>query len=337
MTKARSQLVSLDATPYYHCVSRCVRRAFLCGKDAVTGNDYEHRRQWIEDRLFQLEKIFAIDIAAYAIMSNHYHVVLHVNSAVAEKWSTKVVIKRWQHLFKGTLLTQKYLKGNHLTQAEIDAVEDMAETWRQRLMDISWFIRCLNESIAREANREDGCTGRFWEGRFKSQALLDEKALAACMAYVDLNPVRAKMAKTPEASKHTSVKRRAEKAKASVKALQKPNLIDAQPKGLMPFAGNPRSNMPAGLPFCLTEYLELVDWTGRQIRANKRGAISAQEPPMLERLGITSTQWLTASQHFESRFKRFVGSVQALTEKAEALLLQKIPGIQACRELLTPV
>jgi hypothetical protein len=58
MPAAREAQVSLEATPYYHCVSRCVRRAFLCGKD------FEHRRQWIEVRLLSLSAIFAIDIAA---------------------------------------------------------------------------------------------------------------------------------------------------------------------------------------------------------------------------------------------------------------------------------
>ena len=76
MPKPRKALVSLEATPYYHCVSRCVRRAFLCGVDDHSGQDYEYRRQWLQQRMKQLTNAFSIDICAYAIMSNHYHLVL---------------------------------------------------------------------------------------------------------------------------------------------------------------------------------------------------------------------------------------------------------------------
>jgi REP element-mobilizing transposase RayT len=157
--------------------------------------------------------VFAIDVCAYAVMSNHTHVVLHINKAKAEAWSMLDVLERWHSLHKGTLLTQKYLKGDELDEASLKAVAELAEVYRNRLYDISWFMRHLNESIARQANKEDGCTGRFWEGRFKSQALLDEAALIACMAYVDLNPIRAKIAKTPEQSTHTSIKHRVESQK----------------------------------------------------------------------------------------------------------------------------
>ncbi|MEW8279996.1 MAG: transposase [Candidatus Thiodiazotropha sp.] len=92
MPKPRKALVLLEETPYYHCVSRCVRRAFLCGVDSQTGNNYEHRRQWIVDRLKQLAGLFAIDICAYAIMSNHYHVILHVDTERAAEWSEQEVI-----------------------------------------------------------------------------------------------------------------------------------------------------------------------------------------------------------------------------------------------------
>ncbi len=102
-------------------------------------------------------------------------------------------------------LSKRFINNDRLFPADLDALSLKAEIWRQNLIDISWFMRCLNESIARQANQEDGCAGRFWEGRFNSQVLLDEKALAACLAYVDLNPVRAKMAVTPKHSEHTSV------------------------------------------------------------------------------------------------------------------------------------
>ena len=210
MPKPRYTQVSLEATPYYHCTSRCVRRAFLCGIDTLTQKSFEHRRQWLEDKLLILGELFALDICAYAIMSNHYHVVLHINKAQADSWSVKDVISIWHQLFSGNVLSQRYMNNEALDKAEGDALNTVVAGWRERLMDISWFMRILNECIARQANAEDECTGRFWEGRFKCQALLDEAAIAACMVYVDLIPIRAKMTTTPETSLHTSIKRRIE-------------------------------------------------------------------------------------------------------------------------------
>jgi hypothetical protein len=157
-----------------------VRRAFLCGEDRHSGRGFEHRRQWIEGRLLVLTYIYAIDIAAYAVMSNHYHVVLHVNRERGQNWSDAEVIKRWHRLFKGSMLSQRFSRGEPLDRAEQHALDEQAAEWRQRLISISWFMRSLNERIARDANREDNVTGRFWEGIFTTQALLDEKALAVC-------------------------------------------------------------------------------------------------------------------------------------------------------------
>ena len=329
MPKPRKSLVSLDATPYYHCVSRCVRRAFLCGTDHHTGQNYEHRRQWIEDKLLSLAEVFALDICAYAVMSNHYHVVLHVDREQAEGWDIAEVIKRWHQLFKGTALTQRFARGEVLDKAEQHAVDTIAQKWRGQLFDISWFMRVLNEGIARAANAEDHCTGRFWEGRFKSQALLDEQALVACMAYVDLNPVRAKLADTPEQPDHTSAQLRIDTARQA----HTPNHKNQQPKQLMPFEGYTREPMPKGLPFRLTDYLELLDWTGRILREDKRGAIPDHYPPILERLNLSAKHWLYTSQHFENCFKGLVGTVFKLQQACTALGYQRMVGKSRCHLL----
>lgn len=330
MPKPRKQQVSLDATPYYHCVSRCVRRAFLCGTDHLSGQCYEHRRGWLEDKLLSLPEIFAIDIAAYAIMSNHYHVVLFIDARRAKAWSDIEVIERWHHLFKGNLFSQKFVKGEKLDHAQRARLQIYIEEWRSRLSSISWFMRVLNEAIAREANIEDGCSGRFWEGRFKSQALLDEAALAACMAYVDLNPVRANISKTPEASEYTSIKRRCDAAKKSTN----PNHKAQQVETLHPFVGNPRQNIPQGIQMKLTDYLELVDWTGRILRHDKRGAISKSTENILARLGIDDSQWLEMTECFEECFRTFAGGEQSLRAACETLNYKRPPGLSRCKSAI---
>ena len=331
MPQARKKLVSLDATSYYHCVSRCVRRAFLCGEDKLTKQSFEHRRGWIEQRLLFLSEIFAIDLCAYAVMSNHYHVVLHINKTQAKNWTIDEVIQRWHQLFKGHSLSQRYLRGEILGKAENDVLFKDIEMWRERLTDISWFMRCANEPIARDANKEDEATGRFWEGRFKSQALLDEQAIMACMAYVDLNPIRANMAKTPETSQHTSIQQRIKKAKTAAT----PNHPHQQVKALYPFAGNPRQDMPQGLPFRLTDYLELVDWTGRIIREDKKGHISKNIPPILERLNIEAQHWQYLTTQFESQFKNIVGTAHNIRQACKQLGQKWAQGITKSEKLFS--
>ena len=208
MTRPRKALVSLDDTPYYHVVSRCVRRAFLCGEDRLSGQSFEHRRQWVLERFRCLASVFAIDICAYAVMSNHYHLVLHIDRDRCLALTDDQVIERWCLLFQGPLLVQRYRAGQPLSRAERVTLGEIVGVWRERLMDISWFMRELNEFIARRANEEDDCKGRFWEGRFRSQALLDVPAVLSAMVYVDLNPVRAGMAEDLEGSDFTSVQER---------------------------------------------------------------------------------------------------------------------------------
>ena len=265
MPQPRNRQVSLEDTPYYHCISRCVRRAFLCGKDSHTGFDFEHRRQWIVDRIKQLCSVFAVDLCAYAVMNNHYHIVLRIDVDAINQWSDQEVARRWMRIFSGPSLMHQYLGNADLTESELEYVTDLFDTWRHRLCDLSWFMRCLNEPIARMANAEDRCTGRFWEGRFKSQALLDARAVLACMAYVDLNPIRAAMAKTPEQSDYTSIQER---------------ILHPKDTSLRAFA----EQEDVGIQFDLKDYLELVDWGGREIKQNKRGNNPAHTPSILTRL-----------------------------------------------------
>jgi hypothetical protein len=242
MPRPRKRLISLSDTPYYHCISRCVRRAFLCGIDQQSGYSFEHRRQWIVDRILLLSSVFTIDACAYAVMSNHYHVVLHVDAERARSLTPREVAARWLKLFAGPPAVRQWMRGYQLSSGEQMMVDGWIAIVQPRLLDISWFMRCLNEPIARMANAEDGCTGRFWEGRFKSQALLDETALLQCMTYVDLNPIRAGLAHTPEDSDYTAIQRRIRKPENS---------------RLMPFASQKAED--TAIPFACRDYLELLE------------------------------------------------------------------------------
>ena len=206
MPRPRSEIVNVDDTPWYHVVGRCVRRAYLCGVDPCTGRNHDHRREWVQERILQLSSVFAIDVAAFAVLSNHYHIVVRIDDQQAKAWTNQEVASRWTQLFAATDQVQLYLQQpDDLTPDELQDVVAQLEIYRKRLWDLSWFMRVLNESIARKANEEDDVTGHFWEGRFKSQALLDEAAILTVMAYVDLNPIRAGIANSLLNSDFTSV------------------------------------------------------------------------------------------------------------------------------------
>jgi hypothetical protein len=294
-------------------------------------------------------------------------VVLKVRAAEAQAWDAALVVARWRQLFRGSLLVDRYLAGACASVAEREAAEGVIEAWRERLFDISWFMRCLNEGIAREANREDGCKGRFWEGRFKSQALLDERALLACMAYVDLNPIRAGLAGSPEASDFTSVQERllafagvtqggSDTLAGTDAALQ--HAVSTASEAAVPaglavaaglaagdaswlgssapiaaFTGGGGALTETGLPFHLADYLQLVEWTGRQWREDKRGAISAAVLPLLQRLNLEAGTWIEMVRCFQGGFHDYVGPVEALQRRSESLGRRWLRGVGACRVL----
>ncbi|MEX0618483.1 MAG: transposase [Pseudohongiellaceae bacterium] len=309
MPQPRHRIVDTAATTYYHCISRCVRRAYLCGTDRVSGKSFDHRKQWIVDRIKKLSSVFAIEVCAYAIMSNHFHVVLHIDKSGSANWDMDEIIDRWERLFKLPYLVERYKSGEKLGGLEYDMLVGLVTTWRDRLGDLSWFMRCLNERIARLANAEDSCSGRFWEGRFKSQALLDEGAVMSCMAYVDLNPIRAGVCKSVETSTFTSIHERL------VFAGKSGRRGDAE--WLKPLRRPGAKNSQRALMMNEFSYFNLVDWTGRAIRCGKRGAIPDHIQPILGKLGIQTDNWVSNIQSLGQKFYRVLGCVERLRQLAK--------------------
>ena len=324
MPQARKLQISLEDTPHYHCISRCVRRLHLCGKDKDSGKDFSHRKQWIEDRMSRLTDIFAIDISAFAILGNHTHIVLHVDVSQAKGWTDTEVLSRWHSLFKGTSLTRRFLdpaQRGSLSLSEYASLADTIERYRERLHSVSWFMAKLNEYIARRANKEEGCSGRFWEGRFKCRALLDEKALLVCMGYVDLNVLRAGLTTLPERGEHSSFYLRCKAAREGY-----------QPTQLLPFVGK-AGGEEKGLPFELTEYFKMVDQMGRCVRGEKVNSLKEGQASIMVRLGLDENA-TALFQEFEHHFPCAVGDTCSLQAFKQSTGRKRISGMASARRFL---
>jgi hypothetical protein len=178
----RSQIVASDEVGIYHCYNRCVRRAFLCGYDPASGKNFEHRKDWIQQRLELLAGACAIEVLDFAVLDNHIHLILRTRPDIAQCWSDREVVRRWWQLCP-TRRNQRGQPADDPLPCELNQwLDDDAkvEELRGRLSSISWFMRLLCQKIARLANLQDEVSGKFWESRFRSQALLDEQAVLAC-------------------------------------------------------------------------------------------------------------------------------------------------------------
>ncbi len=334
---ARYEVLDPNQVQLLHCVQRCVRRAFLCGEDAFSGQSFEHRREWIRARLEFLASVFGIDCLTYTVLSNHLHVVLRSRPDVVSTWSDEEVARRWLRLFPNK--REKDGSPAAPSKPEIDMIVDQPEVLaerRKRLSDVSWWMRCTAENVARRANREDQCTGRFWEGRFKAQLLLDEASLLACAAYVDLNPVRAAIAQTPEQSAYTGVKdriddlaERNDRIRISTHDWERsrqrrksgwlsPIEIDEKrdPVGPCVEPTGRRASQKGFLSISMVRYLELLDWTGRQLRNDKVGKIPDHLAPILSRIGLDGHSWCEVVRNFGRVFKRAAGTSESLAGEA---------------------
>lgn len=315
MTMARRDLVDVQVTRYYHCISRCVRRAMLCG------DGYEHRKQWIEDRLELLAGNFALSVCGFAVMDNHLHLLVRLDPGRIDAWSAEEVVRRWIAVYPprkvdldDPAVAQKWLRHAAKDSKQI-------ERWRQRLGDLGWFMKSLKEPLSRMANKEDGCKGTFWESRYKSIAILDQEALLATCAYIDLNPVAAGVASTPETSKHTSLRQRVQHARASgklesLRAAAAGSIAGSRAAGkleeshwLCPLEdrrgkGSDREGMLEN--FSLGTYLLLVDFSSRLSREGK-ARVSPEVAGIFQRLGTSAEFWSGQLAKLFSR-ERLLGS-----------------------------
>jgi len=340
----RSSYVKDGEIGVYHCFTRCVRRAFLSGFDPVTGRDFSHRKAWILNRLHFLAGIFAIDVCAYAIMDNHYHSVLRTRPDLVQSWTDLEVAARW------LTLCPNYHCKKHLQDAPTDQqISALASDshriaqLRKRLSSISWFMGRLNEFIARQANIEDNLKGRFWESRFKCRPLLDLAAIAACMVYVDLNPIRAGLAPTPELSDFTSIQQRIRSWHSQMPAqdFRPSEIMQLQICNPKPSPSHPShswlcpiqldANYRGILQMTDTEYFILVDSSGRILHSGKRGAIDPDLLPILQRFGINPDTWLDTISQFESRFHLAAGAFSSLRTFAHQLGKRWLAGFSAAR------
>ena len=317
MTQARAQLVPPGSDGIYHCVQRCVRRAFLCGVDHYTGHSFEYRKQWVEQRLGALAECFAISVHAYAVMSNHLHLVVQLAPEIAAGWSEGEVAARWVRLFPPQDDSEVAIEAK---RQRLMSDPERLQVIRGRLSDLSWLMRCLAEPIARRANREDRCKGRFWEGRFKVQRLCDERALLAAMAYVDLNPIRAEIAQRLEDCTHTS---------AAARLLSAGKTPEALGKGLGPIMGV----LQPPLAITTADYLQLLDWTGRQLAPGKRGQITGTPPACLHAVDIDGRRWTSRVRGIGNGYWRAVGSAEHLIDLAIRIGQRWLKGLRLAERL----
>lgn len=299
MTMARKELVDVQVTRYYHCISRCVRQAMLCGAGRA------HRKQWIEDRLQRLAENFAVAVCGFAVMDNHLHVLVRLDPELPRAWSAEEVARRWAAVYppRGVNFNDRAAIQKWIVQAAADTAQ--VDRWRARLGDLGWFMKALKEPLSRLANKEDGCKGTFWEARYKSIAILDEESLLATCAYIDLNPLAAGLASAPETSPHTSLRQRVRHARSagqleSLKAAVRGAVAGSRAAGRMEEShwlcpledrrrmDSRREGMLEG--FSLGSYLLLVDYTARLCRSGK-ARLSAEMASVFERLGTSAEFW----------------------------------------------
>jgi hypothetical protein len=342
VAKARRRLLGRNRKAVFHCTARCVRRAFLCGRDRLTGRDYSHRRGWILQREEQLAGLFALEVEFRAERSNHLHVVLRTRPEIARRWSAREVARRW---LTATRLAKRMTDG--LPSPDPKKLEALVKNkkkiarLRRRLSSVSWFMGFLCENIARRANVEDEATGRFWEGRFRCRECTDENAILMCGVYVDLNASRDGDMSSPETAPHTSVydrwRARSQPAHARDRADGWMAELTLRPerKAEVELAYRSRTGRRASdlgvLPIRLEEYVKLLKWTARQLNSGARSTIPRDLEAILDHMEMKPEAWLETVANYESVFCHAVGPPASLANVARRMEVGHLKGASASR------
>ncbi len=316
----RREIIDESKVGLYHVRARCVRGIFLCGWDKASGKDFDYRRKWIRDRISYLATAFAIDIAYYDLMNNHIHLELRNRPDLVATWSDAEVIRRACLIHAPKFAECGVVDGMPTKKQVATLVQNkkLVATYRKRLSSISWMMRGLCQYIATKANREEEkeSNGTFWNGRFGCSRIIDEAGVLLCGVYIDLNQVRAGMVPTPELSRFSSVfdrirglRARSNSATAAA-ACEHDGWLSPLSHNGDGQAGYPttmRASSKGVLDMPLEEYLKLLDWTGRQLHAGKRGKIDDTLPPILDRIGFSGEGWLNCLRDFKQIFKTVIG------------------------------
>lgn len=331
--EVRTRVVDDNQVSVYHCINRCVRGAYLHGQSPFSGRECDYRPQ-VQQRLEFLAGHFGVDVLSFAIMGDHLHVVLRNRPDAVQQWSDELVASRWTELFPPSSLVQQTKPPSKKQE------KALSDERRARLYSISWFMRCLSEQVARQANRDEQYSGRFWGGRFRCQRLLDEAGILACAAFVDLNPIRVGQAATLATCQYTSARLRWQARSANKQATRSGDAPDSwlAPVKLVPGSRDSktprqRASNTGFLPLSAEEYLRLLEWTGQQIRREKRGVMPGDIAAILERLKVVEDIWVDQVRNFSRWFQRVAGRPEAIAQEAAQRGQQWMQGLSRSREV----
>jgi hypothetical protein len=340
----RSDVFDPEEIALAHITQRCVRRCYLLGDDPVSGKNYDHRKQWLEQRLQRFAACFGIDLICFAILSNHFHLILRSRPDIVALWDDTEVARRW--LLVCPLRKDRQGNPREPTETDLNRIRQNPRRLaviRRRLSDFSWWMRLLSQPLAALANKEENQQGRFWQGRFRAVRLCDEASLLACAAYVDLNLIRAALAETLEGSDFTSIQRRIESLLQEQRQPEEPTPdrflapveIDERHDaiGAVPSATPYRASDKGFVSLSMAAYLQLLDWTARQLVPEKAGATPMEAPPVFERLGLGVPEWTGMVSDFGRLFYLAAGLPGTLAKERTRVTQRRFHARRSFREL----